>query len=58
MDASRNQGKALNETNLSFSAISSQNPYDEMLVTSTSKMFLPRFADFTFVLPNGSECPY
>ena len=55
MDAARNHGKALNETNLSRSLMSSQNPCDETLVTSTSKMLPPGGEDFTFVLLNGTQ---
>lgn len=46
MDASLNHGKSRNGTNNSSSAMNSQNPCCEMLVTSTWEVLDPSAADF------------
>src|SRR3990172_3054618 len=53
--ASRNQGNALNETNRSFSPISNQNPWGEILVTSTAEVLFPRCADCILMLLDNPE---
>src|SRR2546428_7531515 len=53
--ASRNQGNSLNETNRSLSAMSSQNPWGETLVTSTSEVLFPRCPDFILMPPYDSQ---
>ena len=56
MDAARNHGKALNETNLSRSLMRSQNPCGETLATSTPKVPSPCREDFALVLPDRPQC--
>lgn len=56
MDAVRNHGNALKETNLSRPLMSSQNPCDETLVTSTPKVPSPCGEDFVLVLPDRTQC--